>query len=353
MARAKFAVIMAGGVGSRFWPSSRNQKPKQFLDILGTGKSLLQMTFDRLCKITSPECILVVTHKDYYALVQDQLPLISEKNILTEPERKNTAPCVLYAAHVIREISPDADMLIAPADHLILNEFQFIKDVAEGFSFLAKNNAILTMGIQASRPDTGYGYIQLNESGLISDEIYPVKRFVEKPDHNTALEYLNSGNYVWNSGMFLWNTQTILEAFDQHAHSMASLFSPFDRNNIEEVYTKCESISIDYAIMEKSNQVYVKSVDFGWSDLGTWGSLYTLLPHDKFGNSVNNDQHILVDSEDCIIHNETNQIIAIQGLKNFIIVNTQDALLICDKNDEQKIKQITAEVGIKFGNHKT
>ena len=353
MERAKFAVIMAGGVGSRFWPLSRNQKPKQFLDILGTGKSLLQMTFDRLCKITSPECILVVTHKDYFALVQTQLPLILEKNILTEPDRKNTAPCVLYAAHVIHEISPEADILIAPADHLILNEDQFIKDVNEGFSFLKKNNSILTMGIQASRPDTGYGYIQLVEGGLISDEIYPVKRFVEKPDHNTALQYLNDGNYVWNSGMFLWNTQTILQAFEKYAPSMVAHFTPFDRTKIEEVYTQCESISIDYAIMEKSDQVYVKSVDFGWSDLGTWGSLYTLLPHDQQGNSTNNDQHFLMDTEDCIIHNETNQIITVQGLKNFIIVNTPDALLICDKNEEQKIKQITSEVGIKFGNQKT
>lgn len=340
---------MAGGIGSRFWPYSRNQFPKQFLDILGTGKSLLQMTFDRMAAIIPNENILIVSHVDYADLVSKQLPQMLDKNLISEPERKNTAPCVAMATQIILQRNENAMILTAPADHLILNENQFNEDILEGFSFLDQREGLLTLGIAASRPDTGYGYIHYNEELPLGSDIYPVKEFVEKPSHNKALQYLESGDYVWNSGMFLWKARTIWNAMEQYKPELASLFSNFNLDSIQKIYASCESISIDYAIMEKAQEVFVKKVEFGWSDLGTWGSIYTLLPHDEQSNATRSKNVLLYEVESSIVHNDTNQIVVLQGLKDYIIVNTQDALLICEKSEEQRIKQMLKDVEEKFG----
>ncbi|NOT38787.1 MAG: NTP transferase domain-containing protein [Saprospiraceae bacterium] len=344
-----FAVIMAGGIGSRFWPLSRNQFPKQFLDILGTGKSLLQMTFDRLAEIIPVENILIVSHVDYEQLVLKQLPTLLKYNLISEPERKNTAPCVALATQLIIQRNPDAIILTAPADHLILQEAKFIQDINEGFEFLENYEGLLTLGINASRPDTGYGYIHYNQEFEQGHNIFPVRQFVEKPNYNKALEYIESGDYVWNSGMFLWKASTIWSAFIQYNPQLASIFNDFQIENISSAYSQCESISIDYAIMEHADTVFVKKVDFGWSDLGTWGSIYTLLPHDTLSNATKSKKLLLYDVESSIVHNETNQIVVLQGLKDFIVVNTNDALLVCEKSEEQRIKQILKDVETSFG----
>jgi mannose-1-phosphate guanylyltransferase len=342
------AIIMAGGIGSRFWPLSRNQKPKQFLDILGTGQSLLQMTYQRLLQCIPKENIWIVSHKDYYDLIKSQLPDIHSDSILLEPSRRNTAPCLVYAAQRIYKKSPDSLLFIAPSDHLIVNEHLFINDVLSSFKFIAHNHQhLLTFGIQASRPDTGYGYIQYDSKNVITDEIYPVIRFVEKPDHNKAIEYLNLGNFVWNSGMFVWSCRTFLEEIKNFDSKLFQLFDRPDMDEvIDEIYAQSPSISIDYALLEKSNHVVTKTVDFGWSDLGTWGSLYTLKSHDANKNSTQGNHIVLSETTNCLIENKGKQLLAIQGLDNFIVVNTDDVLLICHKNSEQKIKELVKNLEV-------
>lgn len=340
---------MAGGIGSRFWPYSRNTYPKQFLDILGTGKTLLRTTFDRIARIVEPENILIVSHVDYKQIVLTQLEELKEENLISEPERKNTAPCVALATQIILQRDPNAMILTAPADHLILHESRFEEDVLEGFEFLSKNEGLLTLGITASRPDTGYGYIHYNQEFDLGHNIFPVQQFVEKPNHNKALEYLESGDYVWNSGMFLWSANYIWNQFEQHSPQLAKIFNHFSIDRINEAYSQCESISIDYAIMEHAHTVYVKKVNFGWSDLGTWGSIYTLLPQDDQSNASVSKHILLYDVESSIIHNDTKQLLVLQGLKDYIVVNTEEALLICSKSEEQSIKQILKDVEGKFG----
>ncbi|MEP7195816.1 MAG: mannose-1-phosphate guanylyltransferase [Saprospiraceae bacterium] len=344
-----YAVIMAGGIGSRFWPYSRNNNPKQFLDILGTNKSLLQMTYDRLAGLFDLDNILIVSHMDYIDLVYKQLPNFPLKNLISEPSRKNTAPCIAAATQTILKRNSEAFILTAPADHLILQENQFRKDLIEGFEFLETGDFLLTLGIEASRADTGYGYIHFKEDLNRGKSIYPVESFVEKPDHNTALKYIASGDYVWNSGMFLWKASTIWSAFEKYTPEIASLFSNFELAKIEQIYEQSTSISIDYAIMEKADNTYVKRVDFGWSDLGTWGSIYNLLPQDENSNASNSNNELLYNVEDCIIHNDSEQIMVLQGLKDYIVVNTKDALLICKKSEEQNIKLMLTDVEKKFG----
>jgi len=343
------AIIMAGGIGSRFWPLSRNQKPKQFIDILGTGKSLIQMTFDRLCLCVPQQNIWVVTNLDYFELVKDQLPLIESDRILCEPSRKNTAPCIAFAAAVLKDLDPESSMLIAPSDHLILNDLQFVKDIHEGFQFVESTQGLLTLGIQASRPDTGYGYIHFNNYENQSHDIFPVVAFVEKPNHNLALQYLESGNYLWNSGMFIWKTSSIISAMEEYTPAISDLFSDFTMDQLELIYDQVESISIDFAVMEKSKNVYVKTVDFGWSDLGTWGSLYHLSKQDDRQNVIHSDKQLLYDVNQCIIHSNTDQLIVVQGLNDYIIINTADVLLICEKSNEQNIKQMVADAATHFG----
>ncbi|MCC6815466.1 MAG: mannose-1-phosphate guanylyltransferase [Saprospiraceae bacterium] len=344
-----YAVIMAGGIGSRFWPYSRNQFPKQFLDILGTGKTLLQMTFDRIGSFVPAKNILVVSHQDYHLIVKNQLPDLASENLIFEPERKNTAPCVALSTQLILQRDPHAIILTAPADHLILHEKKFIDDLKEGIEFLKTNDSLLTLGITATRPDTGYGYIHYNESFHQGNNIYPVKQFVEKPTRNKALEYLESGDYVWNSGMFIWSAKKIWMEFEKHNPKMVEIFQNFDLETIQKAYAQCENISIDYAIMEHAQSVFVKKVDFGWSDLGTWGSIYNLLPQDDQLNAINSKNILLYNVESSIIHNNTDQLIVLQGLKDFIVVNTNDALLICEKSEEQKIKQMLKDIEVKFG----
>ena len=349
LSRHHYAVIMAGGVGSRFWPFSRNKRPKQFLDVLGTGRTLLQMTFDRLSEEFETDNIIVVSHVDYSELVREQLPLIPLANLLFEPQRKNTGPCTALATSFILKRDPDAYILTAPADHLILQKDQFISDVREGFTFLQSNEVLLTFGIQASRPDTGYGYIQFDNKQENTNEIYQVLRFVEKPDHNTALQYLQQGNYVWNSGMFLWKAQTIWNELTFHCPDLTEVFKEINYSDLRNEYSSCRNISIDYAVMEKSQSVFVKKVDFGWSDLGTWGSLYTLLPQDENSNASISEKLLNYEMEGCILYNNTNQLIVVHGLQAYIVINTPDALLICQKSEEQRIKQMLSDIEKKFG----
>jgi mannose-1-phosphate guanylyltransferase len=336
------AVIMAGGIGSRFWPLSRNQNPKQFLDILGTGQSLLQMTYQRLRNFIIEENIWVVSHQDYTSIVKTQLPDLIPSNILSEPMRKNTAPCLMYAAAAISNRDPEAFLFIAPADHLIVQDNLFVTDALSSFQFIQIHSEYLvTFGIQATRPDTGYGYINFDSTNNLENGMYLVNKFVEKPDHNTALEYMESGEYLWNSGMFMWSCKSFLQEMQRSSPGLFNAFKNFTENSdLKKIYEQCESISIDYALMEKSKNVVVKKVDFGWSDLGTWGSLYQLKSQDEFQNSVTGNLIMIDDTSNCLIENTGNQLLAIQGLDDFIVVNTKDVLLICKKSSEQKIKEL-------------
>jgi mannose-1-phosphate guanylyltransferase len=338
---------MAGGIGSRFWPLSRNQKPKQFLDILNTGKTLIQMTYDRLLHCVPKENIWVVSHQDYLKLIEEQLPEIKPEQILLEPERKNTAPCLMYASACISQKNPDNIQFIASSDHLIVNESRFIEDVRSAFEFIETHpKHLLTFGIQATRPDTGYGYIHFDAENNFGNEIFPVRQFVEKPDHNTAMNYLENGQYVWNSGMFMWSGKNFNSEMKMNAPALSDLFNTKDvRTDIPMIYKQCESISIDYALMEKTNHAVVKSVHFGWSDLGTWGSLYQLKSLDENQNSIHGPGIITDETTNCLIENSTNQLMAIQGLEDFIVVNTTDVLLICQKSSEQKIRELVKKAG--------
>lgn len=344
-----YAVIMAGGVGSRFWPYSRQNKPKQFLDILGTGKSLLRLTYERLALITEPDKILIVTHADYRNLVFEELPEIVQSNVLLEPERKNTAPCILYAAMHIHQLDPNAKMLIAPSDHIIVNETRFLRSISDCLEFLSENDVILTLGIKVTRPDTGYGYIHFNSASQ-NNEIFQVLEFVEKPNSERASEYMNSGNYLWNSGMFLWSVNKIIDSYRQHSPDLYKVFHAYPLSDIESIYRECTSISVDYAILEHSDHIYVNRVDFGWSDLGTWGSLYTLAAKDENMNAVINGDVVSQDTRGCILFSNTDQLLAVQGMENTIIINTKDAILICPMDQEQKIKQLVGKIEGSHGN---
>ncbi len=345
------AVIMAGGVGSRFWPLSRNHKPKQFLDVLGTGQSLIQTTFQRLARTVDPKNIWIVSHQDYRDLVLQQLPDVVPEQILLEPERKNTAACILYATKYIEQAEKDAIVLIAPSDHLILNEAVFDQDVSESVAFLySRPEALLTFGIKASRPDTGYGYIKFNPDSNLENNVHPVAKFVEKPDHNTALSYLAGGDYVWNSGMFLWANKTIDAALLKYQPELYQLFEGYQPGmSVSQIYRDAPSISIDYAVMEKTDKAFVKTVDFGWSDLGTWTSLYELMNQDDQSNALHAPLSVINQVHSCMVRNEESKLIALHGVENLIIINTADALLICDKNQEQAIKSLVGHIEIKYG----
>ncbi|MBO7324266.1 MAG: mannose-1-phosphate guanylyltransferase, partial [Bacteroidales bacterium] len=287
-----YCVIMSGGIGSRFWPASRSSYPKQFLDFFGTGRSLIQQTFDRIKKIVPVENIFVVTNQRYNDLTLEQLPELKPEQILLEPCRRNTAPCIAYAAHHIHAINPNASMVVAPSDHLILKEDEFLNSLSNGLDFVSKHDALLTLGIKPNRPETGYGYIQACHQSL--DGFTKVKAFTEKPNLELAKVFLESGDFYWNSGIFLWNVQSIIKAFNEFLPEVAQAFnnglSLFNTEKekafIDEMFPSCPNISIDYGVMEKANNVYVQMGDFGWSDLGTWGSLHELSPNDENGNSI-------------------------------------------------------------------
>lgn len=349
-----YCVIMAGGIGSRFWPMSRTAFPKQFIDILGTGQTLIQQTFERLLKIAPKENILIVTNEIYQSLVLEQIDIKVEQ-ILLEPSRRNTAPCIAYANHKIKKKNPNANIIVAPSDHLILKEDHFIEVIEKALDFTANNDALVTLGIKPSRPDTGYGYIQFDDSN--DDEIKKVKTFTEKPDLELAKQFLTSGDFSWNSGMFIWSLNSIDKAFTKLLPEVNNLFqeqeskldTAEESKAIEDIYSVSKSISIDYGIMEKSENVYVISADIGWSDLGTWGSIYTHLPQDKNKNAIVGKNVMLYDSNDCIVSVPKEKLVVLQGLTGYIVVEANDTLLVCKKDDEQKIKDFVTDIKLNKG----
>ena len=347
-----YAVIMAGGIGSRFWPMSTSEFPKQFHDMLGVGESLLQRTFARFEKLIPTENILISTNIKYKDLVLKQLPTITEQQLLLEPVMRNTAPCILYAAMKINALNNHAVMVVAPSDHWIDDENEFLKNIETSFKETSNNDILMTLGIKPSNPNTGYGYIQYQGN----NEIKEVLNFTEKPNLEKAKQFINEGNYLWNAGIFVWSTKSILKAFKQSLPEMEKLFkignnvwnTDFEDDFIEDNYSKAESISIDFGIMEKANNVKVLPVDFGWNDLGTWGSLHDKLEKDKDDNAVVNANIIFRNSSNNIVRTQKGKHVVIQGLDDFIVVEKDDVLLICPKNQEQNIKQIVAEVKENF-----
>ena len=351
MKKHNYVAIMAGGIGSRFWPMSRTGFPKQFLDILNTGKTLIQSTFDRFSKFIPKENIFVVTSQQYCDIVSKQLPGILPQNIISEPSRKNTAPCVAYIAWKLHQLDPKSNLICAPADHLISEETAFIKVSLEALDFTAKHNALLTMGIKPTEPNTGYGYIQYEEQS-VSDNIYKVKTFTEKPDLQLAKTFLISGDFLWNSGIFVWQTKNIISAFEKYLPEMYEVFdsekkyfnTKDEQKAVEKIYPQCVNISIDYGIIEKADNVYVIPSSFGWSDLGTWGSAYDKLEKDYLDNAVAGDNVMVFDALKNVVHADNKKLVLLQGLEDFIVVDTKDVLLICKKDKEQEIKEYLAEV---------
>ncbi len=353
MNKNHFAVIMAGGIGSRFWPMSKVTFPKQFLDILDTGETLIQQTFKRLEKVCPTENILIVTNRKYKDLCLDQLENVIESNILCEPAMRNTAPCVAYAAFKIQSMNPHASMIVAASDHIILNENEFIEVTNNCLELVSNKDILLTLGITPKRPDTGYGYIQYTEEKLDNHQkVKKVKTFTEKPNQELALNFLNSGDFLWNSGMFLWSAKSITLAYRKHLRDLYDIFEEgkefYNTNKetefIERIFAGCKNISIDYGIMEKSENVYVYPADFGWSDLGTWGSLYTHLNLDENKNAVQGSRVLLYDSSDNIIKVPNEKQVVIQGMNGYIVVENEGVLLICKKENEQQIKQFVSDV---------
>jgi len=352
-----YCVIMAGGVGSRFWPMSRSGFPKQFHDVLGIGKTLIQLTFERFLNICPTENIFVVTNTQYFDLVKEQLPQLSDGQIILEPSRRNTAPCIAYANHKIGAINPNAKIIVAPSDHLILKEEEFVR-IANLALKQCETGNLVTLGIKPTRPDTGYGYIQFMDDNSTSDSLVKkVKTFTEKPDLELAEKFLESGDFYWNSGIFIWSLTSINAAFESHLKELNDLFSELkdfyntneETAKIAQVYAICESISIDYGIMEKAENVNVVLSDFGWSDLGTWGSLYTHLQKDKNQNGVIGKNILLYESSGNVIKAPNDKLVVIQGLDEHIVIDTGDVLLICNLKDEQKIKQMVNDIKISKG----
>jgi mannose-1-phosphate guanylyltransferase len=349
---------MAGGIGSRFWPISRTTYPKQFIDILGTGKTLIQATYDRFLKIVPEENIYIVTNDIYKDLIKSQIPGITDQQILGEPIMRNTAPCIAYACHKIHDINEDAVIVVAPSDHLILNPQGFVDDINKSLKTASENNCLITLGIKPSRPDTGYGYIQYN-SATLDDEFHKVKTFTEKPNLDLAKEFLESGDFLWNGGIFVWSVNSILKAFEQFLPDMNEIFkdndeavynTPEEHGFIQNAYYQCKNISIDYGIMEKADNVYVLPTDFGWSDLGTWASIYDLAEKDYVGNAViPSEKVIMYDSSNCMVNVPANKLVILKGLHDFIVVESNNTLMICPRSEEQNVKQVVADVKGKFG----
>ncbi|MDH4472510.1 MAG: mannose-1-phosphate guanylyltransferase [Fluviicola sp.] len=343
-----YCVIMAGGIGSRFWPMSTVQRPKQFLDVLGIGKSLLRMTFERLLHIAPAENIYIVTNAIYKEIVKEQLPELSYDQILTEPERKNTAPCITYAAAKIHSINPNATLIVAPSDHLILKEEKFIDVIRIALETANRNERLVTLGIKPTRPDTGYGYIEFVEDGdILPGQVKDVKHFTEKPNRELAEIFVKSGNYYWNSGIFVWRSSTILHALEKFKPELHELFTSESHkyNTSEEqayvnhCFAACEDISIDFAVMENAKNVDVVLATFDWSDLGTWGSLYTHLEKDYNGNAVIGENVHMINSTNCIVNLPNDKLALIEGLDNHIVVESDNMLMILNKDDEQNLKK--------------
>lgn len=346
----RYCVIMCGGVGSRFWPYSRASYPKQFIDFLGTGRSLLQMTYDRILPIVDKRNIILVTNADYAPLVREQLPDIAEEQLLLEPARRNTAPCIAWASRHIAALDPEASMIVAASDHLILGEKKFEEQVTRGFEFVESHDALLTLGINPTRPETGYGYIQVGQEAAPC--INRVKTFTEKPDIDLAKVFLQTGEFVWNSGIFLWTVHAILEALAECAPDLSGVFeagadtfgTPREREFINNNFAGCQSISIDYAVMESAKNVYVERVDFTWNDLGNWSALYDNSPKNSDGNVAHNCNLRAYDSTGNIVAVKGEKLIVMEGIKDYIIADTGDVLLLCPKAQEQRIKQMVNDI---------
>jgi len=349
-----YCVIMAGGVGARFWPMSRTSHPKQFIDILGTGETLIQKTFSRFARICPPENIFIVTNQIYSDLVKAQIPEIPENNIVLEPAMRNTAPCIAYANYKIEAINPNAKIVVAPSDHLIINEEIFLNNVLSALQAATQNDWLITLGIKPTRPDTGYGYIQFNDhtADIGNTKMSKVKTFTEKPDAELAIKFLESGDFLWNAGIFIWSLKSIKAAFEEYLDDVNDLFNegvgkyntPAEHAFISEIYATCRKISIDYGIMEKASNVYVQTAEFGWSDLGTWGSLYDIRAKDENQNAVVGDGVMLYNSKNCIVNMPKDKVVVLQGLEGYIVVENEDALLVCKKEDEQQIRNFVNDI---------
>ena len=351
---------MAGGVGTRFWPLSRTARPKQFLDILGLGESLLQMTYNRFAETLPAENIYIVTNESYRSLIQEQIPTISDSNILGEPMGKNTAPCIAYACYKIHSLNPDAVAVVAPSDHLITKEKAFATQIEKGLNYARDNDVFLTLGIKPSRPDTGYGYIQFKEE-TFAEGIHDVKTFTEKPNEELANEFINSGDFLWNAGIFIWKLEHVINGFSEHLTELAELFEDgkehffksSEREYISDIYPKCPSVSIDVGLIEKAGNVGVLPSDFGWSDLGTWKSLYDVAKKDVNENVVIGKPIESHDSKGNLIMSEGGKLVILEGVHDLFVLNTEDALLVCNKDKEQEVKNIVNKIKVDYDNKYT
>ena len=351
MNKHHYVVIMAGGIGTRFWPMSRTNFPKQFLDILNIGKTLIQTTFDRFKSFIPLENIYVVTSDEYVNIVKKQLPTLPLQNILAEPSRKNTAPCIAYISFKLNQLDPHALLVVAPADHMISDNIAFTKVCFEALSFVKKHNAFITLGINPTYPNTGYGYIQY-EQHSVSDNVYKVKTFTEKPNLELAKTFIASGEFLWNAGIFVWQVKNIIIAFEKYLPEVYDLFNSqkekFNTSEeeaaLQEIYPFSTNISIDFGIMEKADNVYVIPSSFGWSDIGTWNSAYEHLSKDHNANAISSHNVMLMDASNCIVHAPESKLVVLQGLKDYIVVDTGDVLLVCKKEKEQEIKEFVGDV---------
>ncbi len=359
MHKNNYCVIMAGGIGARFWPMSRTSHPKQFIDILGTGKTLIQQTFDRFLSICPKENIYIVTNEIYKQMILDQLEGITAGQVLCEPMRRNTAPAIAYAAYKIMDQNKDANLVVAPSDHIILKEDSFTDVITSALEATSKNDWLLTLGIKPSRPDTGYGYIQFNDDRPYDDDerLHKVKTFTEKPNHELAKTFLESGDFLWNSGIFIWSVKSIIKAFEEHLSEVDNLFKEGEGQYntdqeeafINRIYPVCKNISIDYGVMEKAQNVYVMEADFGWSDLGTWGSLFDIRSKDNNNNAVIGQNVMTFSTRNCIINMPKQKLVVLQGLDDYIVAEDDDILLVCRKEDEQQIREIVNTVKLEKG----
>ena len=351
MNKHHYVAIMAGGIGSRFWPMSRSNFPKQFLDILNSGQTLIQQTFTRYNKLVPAENIFIITSREYVETVKQQLPELPPENILAEPSRKNTAPCIAYIAFKLYQKDPQALMIAAPADNLITDVDHFIKTATKAFNFVDSINALVTIGIKPTYPNTGYGYIQ-HDGPEVAPGVHKVKTFTEKPNHELAKTFLASGDFLWNAGIFTWKVKNVISAFEKFLPEMYEVFAnekdkfntPQEEEAIENIYPQCTNISIDFGIMESADNVYVIPASFSWSDLGTWNSAWENMKKDKNKNAIAGDHVMVIDSKNSVVHVPDNKLVVIQGLDDYIVVDTKDVLLICKKEKEQDIKEYVAEV---------
>lgn len=358
MGTNNYCVIMGGGIGSRFWPMSREYKPKQFLDIFGTGRSLLRMTFDRFASFIPKENILVVTNEMYRDQVLEQIPEMQPEQVLLEPMRRNTAPCIAYACYHIQAKCPDANIIVSPSDHLILNEEAFALDLKRCLDYVSTHNQLVTLGVRPSRPETGYGYIQLrSEEGKASHDFHDVKTFTEKPNRELAESFVASGEFLWNSGMFVWNLQTIMAEFHRLLPELCSLMeegigdfaSEREQAFIRTTFPRCPSISIDYGVMERAESVMVLPVDFGWADLGTWGSVYDLKEKDDNDNVTLRGEALYYGSRgNLVAMSQADKLVVLEGINDCIVAEADGVLLICHKSEEQRIKDFTSDASLKY-----